>query len=47
MFQSQYGFAVVGSDNGHTGASGVRFLDDPDVVKDYSYRSYVRDLDAR
>ena len=40
-YGSQYSFAVVGSNNGHNGSSGAAFLDNPDVVEDFAWRSLV------
>ena len=33
------GFSAVGSNNGHNGTGGKAFLNNPEVVKDYVYRS--------
>ncbi|KAL7904011.1 Tannase/feruloyl esterase [Trichoderma velutinum] len=33
------GFATVGTNNGHNGTSGQAFLNNPNVIEDYSYRS--------
>ncbi|TDZ53658.1 putative feruloyl esterase B-2 [Colletotrichum trifolii] len=33
------GFAAVGTNNGHDGTSGVQFLNNEDVVTDFSYRA--------
>ncbi|KAF7342770.1 Carboxylic ester hydrolase [Mycena sanguinolenta] len=32
-------FAAVGSDNGHDGASGLPFLNHPEVINDYAFRA--------
>lgn len=34
------GFAVVGANNGHDGRSGKAFLNSPEVIADFAYRSY-------
>ncbi|KAH7132601.1 ferulic acid esterase [Dendryphion nanum] len=34
-----WGFATTGSNNGHNGTSGEAFLNNPDVITDFSYRS--------
>jgi len=41
IYGSALGFATVGADNGHNGATGEAFLDNPDVLEDFVYRSYV------
>ncbi|OAQ68076.1 feruloyl esterase B precursor [Pochonia chlamydosporia 170] len=33
------GFAAMGTNNGHNGTTGVAFLNNPDVVEDFSYRA--------
>lgn len=33
------GFATVGANNGHNGTGGKAFLDHPQTVIDYAYRS--------
>ena len=33
------GFASVGANNGHDGMSGKPFLNNPEVVADFAYRS--------
>ncbi|KHO00735.1 Tannase/feruloyl esterase [Metarhizium album ARSEF 1941] len=33
------GFAAMGTNNGHNGTTGVPFLNNPDVVEDFSYRA--------
>jgi len=33
------GFSAVGSNNGHNGTGGKAFLNNPEVLKDYVYRS--------
>ncbi|KAK4119270.1 tannase and feruloyl esterase [Parathielavia appendiculata] len=35
----ELGFATVGANNGHNGTSGAPFLNNPDVVEDFAYRS--------
>ncbi|KAK7464292.1 hypothetical protein VKT23_006459 [Stygiomarasmius scandens] len=39
IYGSALGFATVGADNGHNGATGEAFLDNPDVLEDFVYRS--------
>lgn len=34
-----YGYASVGANNGHNGTSGRPFLDSPEIVEDFAYRS--------
>ena len=38
-YATSYGFAATGSNNGHSGQNGTRFLNNPEVIKDYSYRA--------
>ncbi|OAQ82616.1 feruloyl esterase b protein [Purpureocillium lilacinum] len=38
-YATQLGFAATGSNNGHSGQNGTRFLNNLEVVIDYSYRS--------
>lgn len=38
-YASSLGFATTGSNNGHSGQNGTRFLNNVDVVRDYSYRA--------
>ncbi|EPE29434.1 alpha/beta-Hydrolase [Glarea lozoyensis ATCC 20868] len=38
-YGAKYGFASIGSNNGHSGTSGVSFLHNNDVLEDYAYRS--------
>ena len=33
------GFATVGANNGHNGTTGVAFLDNPEMVVDFAWRS--------
>ncbi|KAK9442666.1 Tannase/feruloyl esterase [Metarhizium brunneum] len=33
------GFAAMGTNNGHNGTTGVSFLNNPDVIEDFSYRA--------
>ncbi|KAK2590610.1 hypothetical protein QQS21_011712 [Conoideocrella luteorostrata] len=33
------GFAAMGTNNGHNGTTGVPFLNNPDVIQDFSYRA--------
>ena len=35
----ELGFSTVGANNGHNGTSGAPFLNNPDVVKDFAWRS--------
>lgn len=38
-YANSYGFAAVGANNGHNGTSGRPFLNSPEVVEDFAYRS--------
>ncbi|KAJ2904929.1 tannase and feruloyl esterase [Zalerion maritima] len=38
-YAASFGFASVGANNGHNGTSGEPFLDSPEVVADFAYRS--------
>lgn len=38
-YANSYGFAAVGANGGHNGDTGRPFLDAPEVVTDFSYRS--------
>ncbi|KAL1743536.1 Tannase/feruloyl esterase [Schizophyllum fasciatum] len=38
-YAASLGFATVGANNGHEGQTGEAFLNNPDVVTDYSWRS--------
>ncbi|TRM69903.1 Tannase/feruloyl esterase [Schizophyllum amplum] len=38
-YTSSLGFAAVGANNGHEGQRGVAFLNNPDVIADYAWRS--------
>lgn len=38
-YTAQNGFASVGTNNGHNGSSGIQFLNNEDVVIDFSYRA--------
>lgn len=38
-YATSLGFAATGSNNGHSGQNGTRFLNNLDVVTDYSYRA--------
>ncbi|KAJ7360954.1 Tannase/feruloyl esterase [Mycena albidolilacea] len=40
-YGSSLGFATTGSDNGHTGQNGTLFLNNIEVVTDFSWRSLV------
>ncbi|KAK7026213.1 Tannase/feruloyl esterase [Favolaschia claudopus] len=40
-YAASLGFATTGSDNGHTGMNGIRFLHNPDVVDDFAYRALL------
>ncbi|KAF5021030.1 hypothetical protein F66182_6961 [Fusarium sp. NRRL 66182] len=33
------GFATMGTNNGHNGTTGITMLDNPDIIKDFSYRA--------
>jgi feruloyl esterase len=34
-----HSFAVTGTNNGHNGTGGVAFLNNPDIIEDFSYRA--------
>ncbi|KAH8886604.1 tannase and feruloyl esterase [Thozetella sp. PMI_491] len=38
-YASTHGFAVVGTNNGHNGTSGIQFLNNEDVVIDFAWRA--------
>ncbi|KAF2639500.1 putative feruloyl esterase B precursor [Massarina eburnea CBS 473.64] len=38
-YGTEHGFATVAANNGHNGTSGKAFLNNPDVIIDYAYRS--------
>lgn len=38
-YTTSYQFATVGANNGHNGSSGRPFLNSPEVVEDFAYRS--------
>ncbi|THU80585.1 putative feruloyl esterase B-2 [Dendrothele bispora CBS 962.96] len=38
-YGSALGFATVGANNGHNGTSGAPFLNNPDIVADFAFRS--------
>lgn len=38
-YGARNGFATYGSNNGKNGTSGLAFLGNPDIVKDFSYRA--------
>jgi feruloyl esterase len=38
-YGSSNGFATVGANNGHNGTTGVAFLDNPEMVVDFAWRS--------
>ncbi|SPO01983.1 related to feruloyl esterase B precursor [Cephalotrichum gorgonifer] len=38
-YGASLGFATTGSNNGHSGQNGTRFLNNLEVIKDYSYRA--------
>ena len=38
-YATKYGFAAVGSNNGHNGTTGKAFFNNPDVVADFAGRS--------
>ena len=33
------GFAAMGTNNGHNGTTGIAFLNNPEVLEDFSYRA--------
>lgn len=39
VYTTSLGFATVGANNGHNGTSGRPFLDAPEVVEDFAFRS--------
>ena len=41
VYTTSLGFATVGANNGHNGTSGAGFKNDPEIVNDFAYRSYV------
>lgn len=38
-YTSRNGFASAGANNGHNGTTGVAFLDNPDIIRDFADRS--------
>ncbi|KAK4237665.1 Tannase/feruloyl esterase [Achaetomium macrosporum] len=38
-YATELGFATVGANNGHNGTSGEPFLNNPDVIEDFAWRS--------
>jgi feruloyl esterase len=40
-YGTKYGFAAVGSNNGHNGTGGTSFLRNDEVLEDYVWRSWV------
>lgn len=38
-YTTSLGFAAVGANNGHDGMTGVPFLNNPDVITDFAWRS--------
>ncbi|KAH6874410.1 Tannase/feruloyl esterase [Thelonectria olida] len=38
-YAASLGFATVGTNNGHDGMTGIRFLNNPDVIEDFAYRA--------
>jgi feruloyl esterase len=40
-YATHYGFASTGSNNGHNGTTGMAFYQNPAVVIDFAWRSYV------
>ncbi|KAK7052665.1 carboxylic ester hydrolase [Favolaschia claudopus] len=38
-YTTSLNFAAIGSDNGHDGASGLPFLNHPEVINDYAFRA--------
>ncbi|GIC88918.1 putative feruloyl esterase [Aspergillus udagawae] len=39
VYASQYGFATIGTNNGHFGDTGQYFLNNPEVIEDFAYRA--------
>ncbi|EAW15424.1 putative feruloyl esterase [Aspergillus fischeri NRRL 181] len=39
IYASQYGFATIGTNNGHFGDTGQYFLNNPEVIEDFAYRA--------
>ncbi|OJJ35961.1 hypothetical protein ASPWEDRAFT_156253 [Aspergillus wentii DTO 134E9] len=39
QYAASLGFAAVGTNNGHDGATGKSFLHNPDVIEDFAYRA--------
>lgn len=40
-YGAKYGFATVGSNNGHNGTGGTSFLNNDEVLQDYVFRAWV------
>ena len=38
-YGTSFGFATIGSDNGHDGNSGIVFLNHPEVINDFAFRA--------
>ena len=43
-YGTSHGFATMGTNNGHNGTTGVTFLNNPDIIEDFSYRACVHTL---
>lgn len=41
-YLTQYGFAAVGTNNGHNGTTAITMLNNPDIIKDFADRAYVK-----
>ncbi|KAH1612695.1 Feruloyl esterase B-1 [Aspergillus fumigatus] len=39
VYATQYGFATIGTNNGHFGDTGQYFLNNPEVIEDFAYRA--------
>ena len=39
LYATQFGFATVGTNNGHFGDTGQYFLDNTEVLEDFAYRA--------
>lgn len=39
IYAAQYGFATVGTNNGHFGDTGVYFYNNKEVLKDFAFRA--------
>lgn len=38
-YGTTHGFATMGTNNGHNGTTGITMLNNPDIIKDFSYRA--------